>query len=391
MRSYDKEFKLNAVKLYESSGRSYKKVAEEMGIPEATLVGWVHAHKQSGTEAFPGKGHVKPSEQEITELHRELAIVREERDILKKALGIYLLINPQMKYEFMKQHQAAFSIERMSCVFNVSRSGYYRYIDVGPSKRAQENEHLVEKIKVVHVASRQTYGSPRIHAQLREQGETCSRKRVAKLMRKAGVQAKMKQRFKVTTRVNPAARAAPNLLQQDFTAQQPNQRWVADFTYVATQEGWLYVAVVLDLFSRCIVGLAMSKRMTANLVMSALQQALLHRQPDKGLIHHSDRGCQYTSEVFQGFLQQHGIIVSMSGTGNCYDNAAMESFFHTLKTEHIYFEQYLTREQAKRSIFEYAEVFYNRQRKHSTLGYLSPLMFEKQWQQLQDVSLLSVH
>lgn len=291
----------------------------------------------------------------------------------------------------MKQHQTKFSVERMSCVLNVSRSGYYRYLHAKPSKRTQANQRLVEQIKAIHIASRQTYGSPRIHAQLREQGESCSRRRVARLMCHAGIQAKMKQRFKVTTRVNPAVRAAPNLLQQQFTAPQPNQRWVADFTYVFTQEGWLYVATVLDLFSRCIVGLAMSKRMTTDLVANALQQALISRQPAEGLIHHSDRGCQYTSEAFQKLLQQHGIKVSMSGTGNCYDNAAMESFFHTLKTEHIYFEQYATREQARLSIFEYVEVFYNRQRKHSTLGYLSPVAFEKQWQQLQEVSLLTVH
>lgn len=296
-----------------------------------------------------------------------------------------------MKYEFMKQHQTEFSLERMSCVFQVSRSGYYRYLNAPPSQRARENQRLSEKIKAIHAASRQTYGSPRIQAELREQGETCSRKRVARLMRQEGLQAKMKQRFKTTTRVNPAAKAAPNLLAQDFTAQQPDQRWVADFTYVATLEGWLYVAAVLDLFSRRIVGLAMSERMTADVVIKALQQALIHRQPPSGLMHHSDQGCQYTSESFQRLLKQHGITASMSGTGNCYDNAAMESFFHTLKTEHIYFEHYLTREQAKQSIFEYVEVFYNRQRRHSTLGYVSPLVFEKQWQQLQDVSLLSVH
>lgn len=296
-----------------------------------------------------------------------------------------------MKYEFMKQHQAEFSVERMSNVFKVSRSGYYRYINAQLSMREQENQRLIEQIKAVHVVSRQTYGSPRIQAQLREQGESCSRKRVARLMRREGLQAKMKRRFKITTRVNPAAKAAPNLLAQDFTALQPNERWVADFTYVATKEGWLYVATVLDLFSRRIVGLAMNERMTADLVISALQQALTHRQPAAGLVHHSDRGCQYTSEGFQQLLAQYGITVSMSGVGNCYDNAVMESFYHTLKTEHIYFEHYLTREQAKQSIFEYVEVFYNRQRKHSTLGYLSPLAFEKQWQQLQKISLQSVH
>jgi putative transposase len=279
----------------------------------------------------------------------------------------------------------------MAEILDVSRSGYYQFIHATPSKRKQEEESLLIKIKAIHKASRQTYGSPRIHAELRDDGETCLRQRVAKIMRKAEVVAKMKKRFKITTRANPAATPAPNLLQQDFTAEQPNQRWVADLTYVATQEGWLYVATVLDLFSRRIVGLTMSDRMTTDLVAGALQQALTHRQPPDNLIHHSDRGSQYTSAAFRKLLKEHNITASMSGTGNCYDNATMESFYHTLKTEHIYFEFYKTRQEAKQSIFEYVEVFYNRTRRHSTLGYCSPVVFEKSWQQQLGVSLYSVH
>jgi len=281
----------------------------------------------------------------------------------------------------MQKHAMEFSIKRMSRVFGVSRSGYYQFLHATPSRRAQEDERLLLKIKAIHQSSRETYGSPRIHAELREEGETCSRKRVSKIMRKSAIMAKMKRRFKVTTRANPKAAVAPNVLQQDFSAQSPNQRWVADFTYIDTREGWLYVATVLDLFSRRIVGLAMSDRMTDELVIAALEQALIHRQPNTTLTHHSDRGSQYTSRNFQNLLRKRGIIASMSGTGNCYDNSAMESFYHTLKTEHVYFEQYTTREEAKQSIFEYIEVFYNRQRKHSTLGYVSPMVYEKQWHQ----------
>jgi transposase InsO family protein len=297
-----------------------------------------------------------------------------------------------MKYEFMKNHADEFNLERMSKMLEVSRSGYYNYIKNKPlSKQAQENKRLEEEIKRIHEKSRKTYGSPRIHAELRETGESCSRKRVAKLMKKAGIQAKMKKRFKVkTTQVNPKAKVAPNLLAQDFSAEKPNQRWVADITYVATEEGWLYVAAVLDLFSRRIIGLAMSALMTTDIVASALEQAIIHRKPTEELLHHSDRGCQYTSEYFQNLLKIHGITASMSSTGNCYDNAAMESFFHTLETEHIYFEHYRTREEAKRSIFEYIEVFYNRQRRHSTLDYFSPMIFEKSWYQQQGVSLQNV-
>jgi putative transposase len=297
-----------------------------------------------------------------------------------------------MKFEFMKSHKDKFSIERMSEMFEVSRSGYYQFIHARPSARSKENERLLEKIKAAHKASRATYGSPRIHAELCSQGESCSRKRVAKIMKKAGIEAKMKKRFKVTTKANPNAKAAPNLLKQDFAADAPNQRWVADFTYVATAEGWLYVAIVLDLFSRKIVGLAMEERMTADLVIKALEQAILHRQPKAGLIHHSDKGSQYTSQDFQALLTLYGVIASMSGTGNCYDNATAESYFHTLKTEHVYFEHYETREKAKTSIFEYTWIFYNKKRRHSTLGYLSPEMFEQQWYyQKQNFQLPTVH
>lgn len=283
----------------------------------------------------------------------------------------------------MKTHQDEFSIERMSNVLGLSVSSYYAYANRKPSKRSVENERLLSGIKQIHQQSRQTYGSPRIYKELKANGESCSRKRVANIMKQSGIQAKMQKRFKVTTKANPSALPAPNLLQQDFSAQGINQRWVADFTYVWTKEGWLYVATVMDLFSRRIVGLAMSDRMKDDLVIAALQQALIHRQPDSGLVHHSDRGSQYTSQDFRDLLATHGITASMSGTGNCYDNAAIESFYHTLKTEHIYFEHYETREQAKQSIFEWIEIFYNRQRRHSTLGYVAPMVFEKQWQQQQ--------
>jgi putative transposase len=284
-----------------------------------------------------------------------------------------------MRYEFMRCHAREFSIERMSKVLNVSRSGYYRFLILGLSKRERANILLLDKIKKVHVESRQTYGSPRIYKALVAAGETCSKNRIASLMKKASVAAKMKKQFKVTTKVNTKAKTAPNVLKQEFTAQAPNQRWAADITYIATAEGWLYVAAVLDLFSRRIVGLAMSNRITTDLVLSALKQALTHRKPKAGLLHHSDKGCQYTSNAFQQLLKNYGIVASMSGTGNCYDNAVMESFFHTLKTEHIHFNYYHTREEAMQSIFEYVEVFYNRQRLHSTLQYLPPSLFEKQW------------
>ena len=278
----------------------------------------------------------------------------------------------------------------MTNVFTVSPSGYYQFKKGIPSAHAEEDERLLGKIENIYKESRQTYGSPRVHAELKTQGEECSRKRVARLMKGAGFIAKMQKRFKVTTKVNEKSKVAPNLLEQDFSATSPNEKWVSDITFVSTEEGWLYVAAILDLFSRRIIGLAMSERINTDLVMAALEQAILHRQPAKKCVHHSDRGSQYTSDAFQKALALQNIISSMSSTGNCFDNAAMESFFSTLKMEHIYFKKYETRDQAKKSIFEYVEVFYNRKRRHSTLGYLSPEAFERKWEEQQNFSVPSV-
>lgn len=278
-------------------------------------------------------------------------------------------------------HSSTWTIEEMAKVLNVSRSGYYGYCKRLPSERQQENESILQAIWLIFKNSRETYGSPLIHAELLAQGFSCSRPQVARLMKKAGIMIKMQRLFKTTTRRDANALAAPNLLQQDFSARAPNEKWVADMSYVRTLEGWLYIAVVLDLFSRKIVGLSMGNSLNMQLVIDALKQALQRRHPKEGLQHHSDQGCQYMSQSFQDLLKARGIVCSMSGVDNCYDNAAMESFFHTLKTECVYLERYENREQAKQSIFEYTEVFYNNQRRHSTLGYVSPAEFERRFYQ----------
>ena len=280
----------------------------------------------------------------------------------------------------MKVFAEVWQVKEMAIVFEVPRSGYYKFLKAGLNPRVQANQRLLVEIKKSHAASRQTYGSPRVHKDLCAAGNGCSRKRVARLMREAGIAAKMHKKFKVTTQVNPKLPAAPNRLHQDFKAQAPNEKWVADITYVWTVEGWLYLAVILDLFSRKVVGMAMSDRLKKEVVMTALSQALGRRELSGSLTHHSDKGSQYTSMGFQDMLKAQNIICSMSGTGNCFDNAVAESFFHTLKTEHIYFEEYETREQAKQSIFEYVEVFYNNQRRHSFLDYVSPSEFERGYQ-----------
>ncbi len=279
----------------------------------------------------------------------------------------------------MKKHEKEFNIEKMANILNVSRSGYYDYLIRGKSTRSAKNERLKEKIKALHVKSRKVYGSPRIHAELKKEGEKVSRKRIARLMREEGIQAKMRKKWKKTTVVDARQEASPNYLNQNFMVEEPNKVWVSDITYVATQEGWLYVATVMDLFSRKIVGLSMGDRLQTELISRALKQAILHRGIIDGLMHHSDRGSQYTSREFKELTESYGIKLSMSGKGHCYDNAVAESFFHTLKTEHTNFYKYRIREEAKNSIFEYIEIFYNRQRAHSTVGYLTPEEFEIQW------------
>lgn len=280
-----------------------------------------------------------------------------------------------MRYRFIQAHWDEFDIKTMCRALEVSRSGYYAWRSRQPSQRRQANQELVEHIKQVHRDSRQTYGSPRVHAELRERGIHCNKKRVARLMRLHGIRAKQRRRYKVTTRANPRRPVAENLLDRNFKAEKPNQKWVADITYVSTREGWLYLATVLDVFSRQIIGWSMSDRLKTDLVEDALKMALDRRQPHPGLLHHSDRGSQYTSLGYQTLLAKHHIQVSMSGRGNAYDNAMMESFFATLKTECVD-HRFETRAEARLTIFEYIEVFYNRQRRHSALGFLSPHRFE---------------
>lgn len=278
----------------------------------------------------------------------------------------------------MKEKSNEFPLEKMAEVFGVSVTGYYSYIKRNPSFREKENSYLMHLIEKIYREGRYMYGSPRIHGRMNHLGINCSRKRVAKLMRKLGLAAKMRKSWKKTTRQGKRE-AVQNLVCQEFRVNSPNHVWVSDITYIRTKEGWLYLTAVIDLFSRKVVGMSMGERLETSLIEKALNQALCHRTPLQGLIHHSDRGCQYTSEEFSKVAKKNGIVLSMSGTGNCYDNAVAESFFHTLKTEHVYQTRFYTKEEAKRSLFEYIEVFYNRQRVHSFLGYVSPEEFEKNW------------
>lgn len=282
-----------------------------------------------------------------------------------------------MKYKFMAAHGAKHSVMQMCRVLGVSRSGYYAWCARKPSQRELENKAMVKQIRMEHLISNRTYGSPRMHKALVEQGIACGRHRVARLMQKNGIVGKKtEKRLPITTQRRPGALAAPNLLNQHFAAQEPNEKWAVDITYIATAEGWLYLAVVLDLYSRRIVGWAMADHMKASLAEDAIRMAIKTRHPQAGLLHHSDQGSQYTSYDYQSLLAKYKIQVSMNQVGNCYDNAVVESFFATLKTE-CADRRFSSRAQARYVIFEYIEAWYNRKRLHSSLGYLSPVRFEQ--------------
>ena len=276
----------------------------------------------------------------------------------------------------MRDHREEFPVTRMCKVLNVSSSGYYAWHKRPVSAREMANQELVRAIKAAYNSSYETYGSPRIYHELKAQGVACSENRVARLMRLNSIRAKQVRRYKTTTKRNKARPVASNLLKLKFVADRPDQIWLVDITYIRTEEGWLYLATVLDLYSRQIVGWAMSDRMTSDLTLAALKMAIQQRKPDPGLIHHSDQGSQYTDTTYQALLKNHNIQASMNGVGSWYDNAPMESFFGTLKSEWVYHRVYRTRDEARSDIFYYIEVFYNRRRLHSSLGYLSPEEYE---------------
>jgi putative transposase len=281
-----------------------------------------------------------------------------------------------VKFHFIQTHGKEFSIQAMCKIFHVSRAGFYAWCKRPESRRKQEDRRILLNIKTSFKNSREAYGYRRIHQDLRDMNEPCGKHRIARLMNEHGIHPKTRRKFKVTTDSRHNKPIHANHLARQFNASSVNQRWVSDITYVATVEGWLYLAAIMDLYSRKIVGWAMSHRLKESLVINALNMALLRRKVDGNLLLHSDRGSQYASDNFQQVLNDHGILCSMSRKGDCWDNAAMESFFHTLKTECVYHERYQTREEAKISVFDFIEVFYNRQRKHSYLGYKSPEQYE---------------
>ena len=283
-----------------------------------------------------------------------------------------------MKYAFMQAHLNEFKVTTMSRVLGVSRSGFYRFRQRRdqPTKRQQERMVLDKLVADAFAAQKMRAGSPRLFRKLLDQGHVYDRKTVAASMRRQNLRARTARKYKATTNSKHDLPVAPNLLAQNFNAEAPNQKWVSDITYLWTDEGWLYLAVIIDLFSRLVVGWAMSERMTAELVCEALQMALWRREMPKGVMLHSDRGSQYCSGAYQNLMTKYQLVCSMSGKGNCYDNACAESFFHSLKVEAIHGERFATREEVRHTVFEYIEVDYNRTRRHSATGYISPMAFE---------------
>ncbi|WP_254660230.1 MULTISPECIES: IS3 family transposase [Lysinibacillus] len=376
-KSYDKEFKLEAVQLVES-GKRVAEVARELDLAEQTLHNWVKKFSKDGEAAFVGSGNLKPEDKENKELEKRIRDLEEENAILKKANG-HLCKRPEVVYNFIQQHRHEFRVAKMCEVLGVSRSGYYEWLNRPKSNQKERKEKLTSQIKRVYMDSRRNYGSLKITKQLNSEGVSVSQKTVSRIMKEEGIRSKTVKKYKATTNSKHNLPVYPNLLDQQFKVERPGQAWVADITYIWTSEGWLYLATIMELFSRRIIGWAMDERMTKELVILALKRAIRTQTPTPELIHHSDRGSQYASKEYQQVLRTNKMITSMSRKGNCYDNACIESFHSVIKRELVFHEKYKTRDQAKKSIIEYIVSFYNYKRIHSFTNYMSPIAYEKQY------------
>jgi putative transposase len=284
-----------------------------------------------------------------------------------------------VKFSFIRAEKASFPVAALCRVLGVTRQGYYAFVKRPPSARAVEEEQLRQRLKELHVENRETYGSPRMLRALRAEGVRVSKRRIERALRALELRVKLRRRFRRTTQSDPSHAAAPNVLDRNFEASRPDERWVTDITYLWTQQGWCYLAVIVDLFSRAVVGWAVERTLSTTLPLRALDMAVRRRRPGSGLLHHSDRGCQYTSAEYRQILAQLGVTVSMSRKGNCWDNAVAESMFATIKTELFYRQSWATIEELRSALFDYIEVFYNRRRLHSSLDYRTPSQAEEEF------------
>ncbi|MFN8620573.1 MAG: IS3 family transposase [Chloroflexota bacterium] len=379
-RPYPEEFKAEAVRLAQTSGKSIRQVALDLGVSNETLGVWVREAR--GREVATPLGADERAE--LAELRRRVKVLETEREILKKAGGLLRLgdrPDPVSVFRFVAQERAVFPVATMCRVLGVSPSGFWAWRRRGPSERARDDAGLTDRIVTIHRDSRGTYGSPRIHAELVEGGEHVSRKRIARLMRAAGIAGVHRRRFAAVTERDPDAAPAPDLVRRDFHPDGPDRLWVADITALPTSAGFLYLAIVLDAWSRRVVGWSMDRSPSGQLVTRALDMAITARRPKGGLIHHSDHGSQYTSLAFGARMRRAGIAASMGTVGDSYDNAMAESFFASLETELIDRTLWRTHGEARADVFDWVEVFYNRVRRHSALGYLAPVRFEEHHRQ----------
>ncbi|WP_445427347.1 IS3 family transposase [Alishewanella sp. HL-SH05] len=370
-KRYTEEFKIEAVKQITDRGYSVQEVAERLGISTKSLYHWRDQLSGNKVVARPKSN----DSVRIAKLEAELKRVTEERDIFKKGRKV-LCKSARVKYAFIRDHLRLFSVLAMCRVLKLNRSGFYAWLKAPLSQRTIEDQRLLTRINAFYIASGGTYGSPWIHRDLREAGETCSVHRVAKIMRLNRLKAQIGYKRRYIKGGKPS-RIADNVLERDFKPVAPNTAWVSDITYIRTYEGFLYLATVIDLFSRRVVGWSMDKNMDKHLVIQALLMAVYQRRPKHSVLVHSDQGSQYGSADYLSFMKEHNLKPSMSRRGNCHDNAVAESFFATLKKRVTRKKIYSTRDEAKTEIFNFIEMFYNPKKRHSHTGGVSPAKFEE--------------
>ncbi|WP_149028593.1 IS3 family transposase [Salmonella enterica] len=374
-KRYPEEFKIEAVKQVVDRGYSVASVATRLDITTHSLYAWI---KKYGPDSSTNKEQ-SDAQAEIRRLQKELKRVTDERDIFKKSRGV-LRKAVRLRYAFIRDNTCCWPVRLLCRVLDVHPSGFYAWLQQPHSQRHQADLRLTGQIKQFWLESGCVYGYRKIHLDLRDSGQQCGVNRVWRLMKRVGIKAQVGYRSP-RARKGEASIVSPNRLQRQFNPDAPDERWVTDITYIRTHEGWLYLAVVVDLFSRKIIGWSMQSRMTEDIVLNALLMAVWRRNPQKQVLVHSDQGSQYTSHEWQSFLKSHGLEGSMSRRGNCHDNAVAESFFQLLKRERIKKKIYGTREEARSDIFDYIEMFYNSKRRHGSSDQMSPTEYENQYYQ----------
>ncbi|WP_201520216.1 IS3 family transposase [Klebsiella pneumoniae] len=374
-KRYPEEFKTEAVKQVVDRGYSVASVATRLDITTHSLYAWI---KKYGPDPSTNKEQ-SDAQAEIRRLQKELKRVTDERDIFKKSRGV-LRKTVRLRYAFIRDNSCCWPVRLLCRVLDVHPSGFYAWLQQPHSQRHQADLRLTGQIKQFWLESGCVYGYRKIHLDLRDSGQQCGINRVWRLMKRVGIKAQVGYRSP-RARKGEASIVSPNRLQRQFNPDAPDERWVTDITYIRTHEGWLYLAVVVDLFSRKIIGWSMQSRMTKDIVLNALLMAVWRRNPEKQVLVHSDQGSQYTSHEWQSFLKSHGLEGSMSRRGNCHDNAVAESFFQLLKRERIKKKIYGTREEARSDIFDYIEMFYNSKRRHGSSDQMSPTEYENQYYQ----------